>query len=203
MNEDELKLDRQLSEATRGDAGRCHAPDAETAALADAWQALGHLLERANADFRPELVIKQLRWRLLRQRLWRRGGLLAATLLIGLGIAWCVNRGSADKPAGALPGGANMIVTHRPEKPAGGDVASPKSEKPAVVQSPATSKSPTPTLAASATNSGWDQSLDDQITEADDSVRTAETLGSRGDDQIEQLDRELVSFRQDVEASSL
>jgi hypothetical protein len=71
------------------------------------------------------------------------------------------------------------------------------------VQSPANSKSPTPTLAASATNSGWDQSLDDQITEADDSVRTAETLGSRGDDQIEQLDRELVSFRQDVEASSL
>jgi hypothetical protein len=203
MNEDELELERRLNDATRCDAEGSRARDAETAALAEGWQALGHLLEAANADFRPELVIKQLRWRRMQRRLWRGGALLAASLLIGIGITWYVDRGGADNKAGNVPGGSNMIVTHPAEKPASGDAASPKTEKRTVVQSPPNGKSPAPTLAASATKSEWDQSLDDQISEADDSVRTAETLASRSDDQIEQLDRQLTSFRQEVEASSL
>jgi hypothetical protein len=212
MNEDELKLERRLNEATRcdgegsqaGDAEGSHARDAETAALAEGWQALGHLLESANADFRPELVIKQLRWRRVQRRLWRGGALLAASLLVGICLTWYVNWGGADNKAGDVPGGSNMIAANRAEKRAGGDTASPKNDRPAAIVKPqGTSESPAPTLAASATNSTWDQSLDDQISEADDSVRTAETLASRSDDQIEQLDRQLTSFRQEVEASSL
>jgi hypothetical protein len=227
MNEDELELERRLNDATRcpalslskGDGEGCHARDAEgchardaegsqardaeTAALVEGWQALGHLLESANADFRPELVIKQLHWRRVQRRLWHDGALLAATLLIGLGITWYLNRSAFDNKAGALPDGSNMIVVHPAEKPVGG-VTKPTNDKPAaLVKSPGPSESPSLTLAASATKSVWDQSLDDQISAADDNVRTAETLGSRSDDQIEQLDRQLASFRQEVEASSL
>jgi hypothetical protein len=219
MNDDELKLERRLNQATRcpalslskgdgegshaRDAEGSHTRDAETAALAEGWQALGNLLEAANADFRPELLIKQLRWRRQQQRLWRGGALLAASLLIGIGIAWYVNQGAAHHEAGAVLD-RNMIAAHPAKKPAGGDAAKPKSDTPAaVVKSQRTSESPIPTLAASATKSEWDQSLDDQISEADDSVRTAGTLGSRSDDQIEQLDRQLASFRQEVEANSL
>jgi hypothetical protein len=56
---------------------------------------------------------------------------------------------------------------------------------------------------AAATPSGWDQTLDQQISEVDESVQSAKTLGNASDDLIDQLDKQLVSFRQEVEANSL
>jgi hypothetical protein len=172
MNGDESQLENQLRNATEFKPAADAERDAETAALAEGWLALGRLLTAANADFRPERVVKQLRRRLLRQRLWRGGALLAATLLLGLGITWYANRGAGLIDQRGLPhDGSAEIVKQPAVKPAG--------------------------------SAGWDQGIDQQISQADESARPSEMLDSREDHSIDELDRQLTSFRQEVEATSL
>jgi hypothetical protein len=192
MNEDEAKLERQLREATEKPVeDRPHdrdARDPETAALAEGWQALGQLLAAAEADFRPERVLRELRRRRFRERVWRGGALLAAAvLLIGVGLAWYLNHAGA--------------VNERPNQPAVGSNGLVKSTD--VPPARATDALPAPNSVAStaATPTGWDQSLDQQISEADESVQSAKTLGNASDDLIDQLDKQLVSFRKDVESN--
>ncbi|HEV3415968.1 MAG TPA: hypothetical protein VG056_04125 [Pirellulales bacterium] len=189
MNDDETKLECQLREATGAASSSTAGRDAETAALAEGWLALGQLLEAANSDFGPELVLKQLRRRLLRRRLWQGGALLAATLLIGVSVAWYANRGRVG----------DTLVTPRN----GSDIAV---ELPASMPSAKADDARTePTTIAdnSSNNSGWDQTLDQRIAQVDDSVVSAGTLANRGDDSIEQLGQQLTSFRQEVEKDSL
>jgi hypothetical protein len=122
--------------------------------------------------------------------MWRGGALLvAAVLLIGVGFVWYLNHGAAPN--------------ERPNQPS---IASTDTTKPsAVANGNANSALPaTNSLVESVTlRSGWDQSLDQQITEADESVQQAKSLGNASDDLIDQLDKQLVSFRQEVEANSL
>jgi hypothetical protein len=207
MTGDEAKLERQLREATGRSADRgtgnvvARSPDQdiadpETAALAEGWQALSQLLAAAEADFRPDVVLQELRRRRFRERMWRGGALLAAAvLLIGVGFIWYVNHGAeliarpnqprAPAPAGRLPSGIAKSS----------DAAVPKTND--------ALPSPSSVANAAATPSGWDQTLDQQISEADESVQNAKTLGNASDDLIDQLDKQLVSFRQEVEANSL
>ena len=205
MTEDEAKLERQLREATGPSADRdvvaqstdvvAQSPeraagDPETVALAEGWQALSQLLAAAEADFRPEVVLRELRRRRFRGRTWRAGALLAAAvLLIGVGFVWYVNYGAApnDRPnqSPVLSSG----IAESPNAPAAkANDAIPSSDSVA---------------SAAATPSGWDQTLDQQISEVDESVQSAKTLGNASDDLIDQLDKQLVSFRLEVEANSL
>ncbi len=203
MTDDETKLERQLRDATGPSSDRdLRAPDVstqssdrdtsdpETAALAEGWNALGQLLAAAETDFQPDVVLWQLRRRRFRERMWRGGALAAAAVfLIGTGVVWYLNHGAA-------PNG-------RPDQPS---IASTDTTKPPVIPNRKINDAlPAPTsLADSATAStGWDQSLDQQITEADESVQSAKSPGNASDDLIDQLDKQLVSFRQEVEANSL
>jgi hypothetical protein len=201
MTEDEAKLERQLLEATEKavEARRPHVVarspdrdtrDPETAALAEGWQALGQLLAAAEVDFRPEPLLRELRRRRFRERIWRGGALLAAAvLLIGVGLAWYLNHSGA--------------LNERPNQPAAASSGLAKS--PDVSPTKANDALPAPNSVATtaATPAGWDQSLDQQISEADESVQNARTLGDASDDLIDQLDKQLVSFRQDVESNPL
>ena len=198
MTEDEAKLERQLREATGPSADRdvvARSPDRaagdpETAALAEGWQALSQLLAAAEADFRPDVVLRELRRRRLRERTWRAGGLLAAAvLLIGVGFIWYVNHGAPLNELPNQPAAMSGEIAKSPDAPtAKTNGAIPSSDSVAN---------------AAATPSGWDQTLDEQISEADKSVQNAKTLGNASDDLIDQLDKQLVSFRQEVEANSL
>ena len=201
MTEDEAKLERQLLEATEKavEARRPHVVarspdrdtrDPETAALAEGWQALGQLLAAAEADFRPDRVLRELRRRRFRERIWRGGALLAAAvLLIGVGLASYLNH------AGAL--------NERPNQPAVSSNGLVKSTDIPPAKANDTLKAPNSVATTAVTPAGWDQSLDQQISEADESVQSAKTLGNASDDLIDQLDKQLVSFRQDVESNPL
>jgi hypothetical protein len=201
MTEDEVKLERQLRDATRSRSDRgtgnqnvvARSPDRaagdpETAALAEGWQALSQLLAAAEADFRPEVVLRELRRRRFRERVWRGGALLAAAvLLIGVGFIWYVNYGAARNDLPNQPGSSGIVRSS--------DAPTPKVNEAA--------PSPSSVANSDATPSGWDQTLDQQISEADENVQAAKTLGNASDDLIDQLDKQLVSFRQEVEANSL
>jgi hypothetical protein len=196
MNDDETKLECQLREATgaassstAGCAPSTAARDAETVALGEGWLALGQLLEAANADFWPELVVKRLRRRLLRRRLWQGGALLAATLLIGVSVAWYANRGQENGSLVTPRNGSDFVVEHPDTMPS--------------AKANGAATEPIKIADNSSGNSGWDQTLDQQIAQVDDSVVSAGTLANRGDDSIEQLGQQLTSFRQEVEKDSL
>ncbi|HEV2971126.1 MAG TPA: hypothetical protein VGY55_14225 [Pirellulales bacterium] len=174
---------------TAGCASSTAGRDAETAALAEGWLALGQLLDAANADFRPELVVKQLRRRLLRRRLWRGGALLAATLLIGVSVAWFVDRNQLSDSINTPRNGSDVAAEHPAANP--NAKANDAAVEPSVV------------VENSAGNSGWDQALDQQIAQVDEGVLNAGTLANRGDDSIDRLGQQLTSFRQEVEKDSL
>ncbi len=203
MTEDEAKLERQLREATgpTSDRGTGNqnvvarspdraAGDPETAALAEGWQALSQLLAAAEADFQPDVVLRELRRRRFRERTWRAGKLLAAAvLLIGVGFVWYLNHGAAPNERPNQPSGPSSGIAKSPDAPA-------SKTNDAIASSDSVA-------IAAATPSDWDQTLDQQISEVDESVQSAKTLGNAGDDLIDQLDKQLVSFRQEVEANSL
>ena len=203
MTEDEVKLERQLRDATRSRSDRgtgnqnvvARSPDRaagdpETAALAEGWQALSQLLAAAEADFRPEVVLRELRRRRFRERVWRSGAVLAAAvLLIGVGFVWYVNHGAAPNERPNQSPLLSSGIAQSLEAPAS------KTNDPI--------PSSDSVASATAMPSGWDQTLDQQISEADENVQAAKTLGNASDDLIDQLDKQLVSFRQEVEANSL
>jgi hypothetical protein len=194
MTGDEAKIERQLRDATgKVDEARPRdrdAGDAETAALAEGWHTLGQLLAATEADFRPDVVLWQLRRRRFRRRMWRGGVLAAAAVfLIGVGFVWRLNHDAAP--------------SDRPNQPS---LASTDRAMPSAAPNKTTNDSlPVQNSVANsaAVSTGWDQSLDQQISEADESVQNARSLGNASDDLIEQLDKQLVSFRQEVEANSL
>lgn len=197
MSEDEIQLERRLRQATAPGGGGptsteagAQSPhdDPEIAALAESWQMLGQLLHAASADFRPEPLVRQLRWRRRRELMWRGVGFLAAALLIGAGVVWYIHRGDEN---GNGPNGANGIVGIPVKQPAkNGSVDSINS----VVADSSDKDS---------TKSGWDQSLDEQIAQAGETVRSAPLLASSGDEQIDQLDQQLATFSQEIAANSL
>ncbi len=196
MNQDEIELERRLTEATAPTAGKQQPADAETAALAEGWQLLGQLLDAANSDFRPEPVIRQLRWWRLKQRLWLAAGALAAALLIGVGITWYANHNGA---ANQLPGRtADQVVATPPKRP----IKKSDSSLPAPAESITGNQGTIAAASHAEHGGGWD-AVDEQITQVDQSVKDTQTLATTGDDQIEQLGEQLVSLRQELKSNSL
>jgi hypothetical protein len=197
MTDDEAKLERQLRDATglASDHDLAAQPDHDTsdpesAALAEGWHALGQLVAAAEADFRPDVVLWQLRRRRFRERMWRGGALAAAAVfLIGVGLAWYQNHGGVPNER---PNQPSVAYTDTGKAPA---LANSKTND-------AISK-PNSVATSAAASIGWDQSLDQQISEAGQIVQNAKTLSDASDDLIDQLDKQLVSFRQEVEANSL
>ena len=153
MNDDLRKLERQLEQATAGrDAPRA-ALDPQTASLREAWLAFGQLLEAATST--PAASPGAMSWTPPREhRRWLVPAALAlaASLLVGLTVAWGV-RGHGPF---ARPGGAAIEVASN-----GGKEATPDPEATPPAVSPADSPADSP-----AAELAWDDTLDSEIASA-------------------------------------
>jgi len=104
VSEDPNKLRRQLERATAAEDSP-DALDAETASLREGWLALGQLLEAAERESTEPFEWKRPPPR-LRQNRWKLAGVaaLAASLLIGLTVAWSLVRKGPPNGSTATPG---------------------------------------------------------------------------------------------------
>jgi len=104
VSEDPNKLRSQLEHATAAD-GSPESLDAETASLREAWLALGELIEAAEREWKEPLEwrLPPSRWK---ERRWKVAGVaaLAASLLIGLTVAWSLVRNGDSNGTTATPG---------------------------------------------------------------------------------------------------
>jgi len=115
---------RQLERATAAQ-GSAEALDAETASLRESWLALGRLLEAAEKDLKEPFPWKRPPWR-TRPNRWKLAGAaaLAASLLIGLTVAWSLLRKGPPNGATATPGEA--AARQQKEPLPASDLAEPK-----------------------------------------------------------------------------
>ncbi len=182
MSDELNELQRRLEWATVPESPVDPPEDAETAALGEGWLALGQLLEAAEPWQEPFELRKHPER--TRQVGWRSvvAAAVAASLLIGVALAWKLTGGGAPGSE-AKPSGAVAVNMGR---------------EGAVIVSPERTGPEPP-----AEDLGWDDPLDQQIASVGQEVVRVQQDWYGGDDAFGPVYRGLEQMDEDLAESSL
>ena len=142
MNDEPSELERRLERATAPECPSDPPQDAETAALRDGWLALGQLLEAAQPSGEP-FQLRSMPERTRRVGRWPVvAAAVAASLLLGVALAWKLVGGGAVDDVSRLDG---AVAAHVPPGTGANVAPKPTLSEPVVDDLP------------------WDDPLDQQI----------------------------------------
>jgi hypothetical protein len=195
-----LDLQQSLEWATASTAAAPSDMDAQTAALREAWTALGRLLEVVETPLEPSLV-RRVERRFVRRRWLSIGAGLAVAVAIVIAVtAWLAGRPQPVSAPMVLP---ETIATNQPksETPSPETPGAKKLPSVSVAQAaPGVAKGVKP-QAASAAEPKWNDSVDDEIARVGQELVAVQQDWHAGADAFDPVRSRLERVNTEIEAA--